>query len=207
MASNCTARPSACVGSGTSRTPRRMRRSDSTVRSMRERSTPARSTQTRIQFSQRYALIAGCHVREAKRENCKRASSEVTSWSVPCSQRNLMLRIGSIATESPPRASVFNRSRHHRFSAAPRRAASTRVCPFNRDFLSPRMPSETLRQEPYPPNVNTAGDYFFFAGLLFNSTRTRSIGPVPTFSGRCAPALLHIVWPALPASSSLLPSG
>ena len=80
-------------------------------------------------------------------------------------------------------------------------------CPFNRDFLSPRLRSETLRQEPHPPNVNTASDYCFSAGLPFNSTRTRSIGPFPTFSGRCAPAFSHIVWPALPAPSSLLPSG
>src|SRR4029453_3239868 len=86
-------------------------------------------------------------------------------------------------------------------------ASSTRrVCPFNRDFLSPRLRSET-RQEPHLPNVNTASDYFFSAGPPFNSTRTRSIGPFPTFSGRCAPAFSHIVWPALPTPSSLLPSG
>jgi hypothetical protein len=86
-------------------------------------------------------------------------------------------------------------------------ASSTRrAYPFNRDFLSPRLRSET-RQEPHPPNVNAAIDYFFSAGLPFNSTSTRSIGPFPTFSGRCAPAFSHIVWPALPAPSSLLPSG
>src|SRR5437762_2108636 len=111
MASNCTARPSACVGSGTSRTPRKMRRSGSTVRSIRERSTPARSTHTRMHLSQRYALMAGSHVCEPTREKCRRPSSELASWSMPCIQRNLMLRVGSIGKQtSASRASFSTRA-------------------------------------------------------------------------------------------------
>src|SRR5207249_2001903 len=97
-----------------------------------------------------------------------------------------------------PTRSVFNRSAIIKARIAERNSAWGYVT----KIFSPRLRLETLRQEPHPPNVNTASDYFFSAGLPFNSTRTRSIGPFPTFSGRCAPALPHIVWPALTASSS-----
>src|SRR6266508_3793496 len=72
MASNCWAHPSSSVGSGSSRVPRMITRRGSTMRSMSARSTPAKSTQMRMDFSHRYALIAGSHVCGANCENCKR---------------------------------------------------------------------------------------------------------------------------------------
>ena len=47
----------------------------------------------------------------------------------------------------------------------------------------------------------------YFAAGFFSSTRTTSIGPVPMFSGRCAPAGVKTASPFLPDISSLLPSG
>ena len=47
---------------------------------------------------------------------------------------------------------------------------------------------------------------YFVAGF-FSSTRTTSIGPVPMFSGRCAPAGEKTTSPFFPDTSSLLPSG
>src|SRR6266480_1068898 len=111
MASNCRAHPSSSVGSGSSRVPRITTRPDSTVRSMNARSTPARSTQIRMDFSQRYALIAGSQACGANLENCKRDSSEVRSCNVTCSQRNLRFLIGSIGMRNfHPARSVFNPS-------------------------------------------------------------------------------------------------
>src|SRR6266481_6183514 len=107
MASNCKAHPSSSVGSGSSREPRIITRRGSTVRSMNARSTPARSTQIRMDFSQRYALIAGSQACGANLENCKRDSSEVRSCNAPCSQRNLMFLIGSIGELVQSKTSLF----------------------------------------------------------------------------------------------------
>src|SRR5436190_24205940 len=77
------------------------------VRSISERSTPARSTQIRMHVSQRYALIAGSQACGANLENCERDSSYVTSCNPPCSQRNLMFLIGSM-TETKYRLADFD---------------------------------------------------------------------------------------------------
>src|SRR6266542_3353801 len=79
----------------------------STVRSMSERSIPASSTQIRMQFSHRYALIAGSQACGANLENCERDSSYVTSCNAPCSQRNLMFLIGSMS-ETKHRLACFD---------------------------------------------------------------------------------------------------
>ena len=47
---------------------------------------------------------------------------------------------------------------------------------------------------------------YFVAGF-FSSTRMTSIGPLPMFSGRCAPAGEKTASPFFPDTSSLLPSG
>src|SRR5262249_26593475 len=47
----------------------------------------------------------------------------------------------------------------------------------------------------------------YFAADFFSSTRMTSIGPVPTYSGRCAPAGVKTASPFLPDISSVLPSG
>ena len=47
----------------------------------------------------------------------------------------------------------------------------------------------------------------YFAAGFFSSTSMRSIGPVPMFSGRCAPAGVKTASPFLPDISSLLPPG
>jgi hypothetical protein len=47
----------------------------------------------------------------------------------------------------------------------------------------------------------------YLAAGFFSSTRMRSIGPLPMFSGRCAPAGVKTASPFLPDISSLLPSG
>src|SRR4029077_449533 len=134
MASNCRAHPSSSVGSGSSRVPRITTRLDSTMRSMNARSTPARSTHIRMDFSQRYALIAGSQACGANLANCKRDSAEVRSCNAPCSQRNLMFLIGSIEMLNFHRGcSVFNapngvEGKLFRFPRAPQRAARFRTC-------------------------------------------------------------------------------
>src|SRR5713101_8114308 len=47
----------------------------------------------------------------------------------------------------------------------------------------------------------------YFAAGFFSSTSMSSIGPLPMFSGRCAPAGVKTASPFLPDISSLLPSG
>src|SRR4029077_3850482 len=69
--------------------------------------TPARSTQIRMDFSQRYALIAGSQACGANLENCKRDSSEVRSCNAPCSQRNLIFLIGSIGESVQSKTSLL----------------------------------------------------------------------------------------------------
>jgi hypothetical protein len=47
----------------------------------------------------------------------------------------------------------------------------------------------------------------YFVADFFSSTRMTSIGPLPMFSGRCAPAGEKTASPFFPDTSSLLPSG
>src|SRR5260370_19687143 len=132
MARNCTLCPWAGVGSASRRAPRITPRRGSTVRSITEQSTPARSTQMRMHPLQRYALIAGSQAC-ANLENCERDNSEVTSYNAPCSQRNFMFLIGSIVGELQHRlacSEVQTRKRKSKFQASNlQRKSNRQKCP------------------------------------------------------------------------------
>src|SRR5260370_31207558 len=95
----------------------------------------------RTQFSERYAFIAGSHLCGANRENRERARSEGTSCRAPCSQRNLMLLIGSIGPQTcTPHAPFSTEARslmHELWSKIP-----LGLCDGN--FLPARLRSRTL---------------------------------------------------------------